>query len=135
MLCRLARAVASSATTRLSISRCITAALSGPRRSCSSRSRSTGSGVRRSSSAPLTLRDPCRLHRLDAVLRQLVVEGLQADAQERGRLALVLTGLVECAEDLVALELADRADAARRGGCRRRRDALEHVVGQLLGGD
>src|SRR6185295_12547651 len=110
-----------------------TAPLSGPRRSCSKRSRSIGSGALLKSSAAVTSCDPGRLHRLDTVLRQLVVERLEADPQERRRLALVLVRLVERTEDLVALELADSADAPGRRRVRRRRDALQHVVRQVLG--
>src|SRR5204862_2421609 len=43
--------------------------------------------------------------------------------------------LVERTQDLVTLELADRTDAARRRGARRRHDALDDVVRQVLGPD
>lgn len=56
-----------------------------------------------------------RLHR-HAVLRELVVEGLEADPQESRRTALVLAGLVKREEDHLALHLADRCHAAGTRG-------------------
>src|SRR6185436_21071014 len=65
-----------------------------------------------------------------AVQLELAEERGGADAQLRGRLGLVVAGGLEHRQDVVALHLLQRADAAGRRGIGQRQ---RHLLGQIVG--